>query len=190
MSDAAEGATGPAVYLEAASAEDVEVLAALERSASLHPWTPEHFAAALRGEAGERVVVLRATDGEAIGFLVWQEVADEAHVHNVAIRPDHRRKGLARRLLGSCLALAGRRQARRAFLDVRAGNQPARALYRGLGFLETGSRVAYYSQPSEDAVLMEAEIRPDRVRERNLEMGEARVLTSKTERGSPQRSDP
>jgi ribosomal-protein-alanine N-acetyltransferase len=150
----------PPAYLEAAQAGDGPALADLDRASSPHPWTPRHFEDAIRGAAGEHVVVLRGPDGARLGFCVWQEVADEAHVHNVAIAPDQRRRGLARRLLRACLAMAGSRDARRAFLDVRAGNEPARNLYLGLGFRETGVRAGYYSEPDEDAVLMEAAIRP------------------------------
>ncbi len=147
-----------AVYLERATADDVGALAALERASSPHPWTPEGFAGAIRGAAGERVVVLRAGDRSAIGYCAWQEVADEVHVHNIAIAPDRRGQGLGTRMLAACLALARGRGARRAFLDVREGNRPARALYTRLGFREAGRRRLYYAEPAEDAVVMEASL--------------------------------
>jgi ribosomal-protein-alanine N-acetyltransferase len=156
----AAASRSPAVFLEAVRAGDGPALSDLDRASSTHPWTPRHFEDAIRGAAGERVVVLRGPDGARLGFCAWQEVADEAHVHNVAIEPEHRRRGLARRLLLVCLELAASRSARRAFLEVRAGNGAARKLYLGLGFHETGLRAGYYAEPREDAVLMEAEIRP------------------------------
>jgi [ribosomal protein S18]-alanine N-acetyltransferase len=146
------------VYLEAADSGDVAALVALEQASASHPWSARDFASALHGGAGERVVVLRDRGRALVGYCVWQEVADEAHVHGVAIAPGHRRLGLGRRLLAACLGLAARRQARRAFLDVREGNAAARRLYRGLGFREVGSRARYYSEPAEDAVLMEASL--------------------------------
>jgi [ribosomal protein S18]-alanine N-acetyltransferase len=146
------------VYLEAATPDDLAALVELERAGSAHPWTPAHFADAIRGAAGERVVVLRLPRATVIGYCVWQEVSDEVHIHNLGIAAGHRRQGLGRRLLAVCLDLAARRQARRAFLDVRAGNAAARALYRRLGFREAGSRARYYSEPVEDAVLLEASL--------------------------------
>lgn len=144
------------VYLEAAAVSDATALEALERRCASHPWTARHFADAIRGEGGERVVVLRALDAAPIGYCVWQEVAGEVHIHNVAVDPVRRRQGLGRRLLAACLAMAARRQAQVAFLDVRAGNQAARSLYRSLGFREVAVRARYYSEPIEDAVLLEA----------------------------------
>jgi ribosomal-protein-alanine N-acetyltransferase len=148
-----------AVYVEAASLADVDALVALEREGSSHPWTRQGFENALHGQAGERVALLKDTSGRAVGFCVWQEVADEAHVHNVAVSRSHRRQGLGRRLLAACLGLAARRGARRAFLDVRAGNGAALALYVGLGFREVARRRGYYAEPSEDAVVMEMSLK-------------------------------
>ncbi|HET9317914.1 MAG TPA: ribosomal protein S18-alanine N-acetyltransferase [Vicinamibacteria bacterium] len=147
-----------AVYVEAATPEDLDALVALEQQAATHPWTRQGFEGAIRGGAGERVAVLREVPGVLVGYCVWQEVADEAHVHNVAIAPRRRRQGLGRRLLAACLGLAARRGARRAFLDVRASNQAALTLYAGLGFRESARRRAYYSGPAEDAVVMEVSL--------------------------------
>lgn len=147
--------TAAPVYLEAATVDDVADLVALEREGSSHPWTAQGFLGALRAQAGERVVLLRDRSRATVGYCVWQEVADEAHVHTVGIASALRRQGLGRRLLAACLGLAARRGATRAFLDVREGNEAARALYRRLGFREVGRRVRYYAQPSEDAVVME-----------------------------------
>jgi ribosomal-protein-alanine N-acetyltransferase len=148
----------PAVYLQAATLDDVSVLAELERAGASHPWTPQGFAGAIRGQAGERVVVMRDDGGAVIGYCVWQEVADEAHVHNIGIAPAFRRQGLGRRLLAACLGVAARRGAGRAFLDVREGNEAARSLYRTMGFREVGRRPRYYAEPVEDAVVMEASL--------------------------------
>jgi ribosomal-protein-alanine N-acetyltransferase len=147
-----------AVYVEAGGPGDAAALAALDARASSHPWSERAFLGALAAEAGERVALLRDAQGALVGFYVWQEVADEAHVHNLAIHPGHRRRGLARRLLAACLGLSASRGVRRAFLDVRAGNLPARALYGRLGFRETGLRARYYTEPVEDALLMTAEL--------------------------------
>jgi ribosomal-protein-alanine N-acetyltransferase len=150
--------SGAAVYLEAATLDDVDALVALERASASHPWTRQGFEGAIHGGAGERVAILREASRAAAGYCVWQEVADEVHVHNVVIAPAHRRRGLGRRLLTACLTLAARRGAHRAFLDVRAGNRAALSLYEGLGFREVGRRRGYYSEPAEDAVVMEVSL--------------------------------
>jgi ribosomal-protein-alanine N-acetyltransferase len=147
-----------AVFLAAAAEDDAPVLAAFAARCASHPWSESAFRGALRGGAGERVAVLRDAGRVPVGFCVWQEVADEAHVHNVAVDPERRRTGLGRRLVRVCLGLATSRGARRAFLDVRVGNVAARGLYGCLGFRETGRRASYYAEPTEDALLMEADL--------------------------------
>lgn len=90
-------------------------------------------------------------DNEIAGFLAARRTApDEAEILNLAIEPRFRRRGFARRLLEYALL----RQPLTLYLEVRASNAPARALYASLGFTEYGRRPAYYSHPAEDAILM------------------------------------
>ena len=92
-----------------------------------------------------------------LGYCVIETVADEVHVHNLAVRPEARGGGVGRRLLEVGLAMAGRRGARVALLEVRESNQAAIELYRSLGFVAVGTRRNYYSQPLEDALLLRKE---------------------------------
>lgn len=88
------------------------------------------------------------------GFIAARLVADELHVNNVAVRREFRRLGIGRSLLETVINEAGRRGARHAFLEVRAGNCAAQALYNVCGFKAAGLRRNYYSSPREDALVM------------------------------------
>jgi ribosomal-protein-alanine N-acetyltransferase len=79
------------------------------------------------------------------------------HVMNVAVFPGCRRQGLARRLLVFAMARAARAGARRALLELRAGNREALKLYESLGFRSLGVRRAYYAEPTEDALVLARE---------------------------------
>lgn len=68
-------------------------------------------------------------------------------VESVATRPALRRRGLAARTVGALLAWAAGQGARGACLQVEAGNAPARALYRRLGFETELYRYHYRRQP-------------------------------------------
>ncbi len=139
-----------------AEARDLASLARLEAAASAHPWTQEQLASALGG-GYERVLVGRQgprAAGAVVAFCVLGVAADEVHILNVVVDPAWRRRGLARLLITLALRHGRRQGARQAFLEVRAGNATARALYRSLGFRETGRRRDYYQSPREDAVLM------------------------------------
>lgn len=62
---------------------------------------------------------------------------------NVAVDPDHRRRGIARSLVGSCLNLAAEREAEEIVLQVKSRNEGARSLYAAFGFADRGTRVAW-----------------------------------------------
>ena len=153
--------TPEALLLEAATLEDLAALVALEGRCHTHPWSERGVQDAIVPVAGHGAVLVlrapwtRADDSRGIrAYCALQVVADEAHIHNLAVIPEARRHGLGRRLLRLALEIAARRGARAVHLEVRAGNAAARALYRAMGFQEVGKRVSYYSAPVEDAVLL------------------------------------
>jgi len=92
------------------------------------------------------------------GYVVGRLAADELHINNVAVRPLYRRNGLGTALLLKVLQAARGFNASRAFLEVRAGNAAAQALYERCGFTTVGRRRNYYSSPPDDALVMAAEI--------------------------------
>ena len=79
-------------------------------------------------------------------------------VHNLAITPELRRRGLARRLMRHVVATAKLQSATRVTLEVRQSNSPAKELYASLGFVQTGLRKGYYSDDGEDAYTMALEL--------------------------------
>lgn len=97
---------------------------------------------------------------EVAGYVAARLGADELHVNNIGVRFEARRLGLGGVLLGLALDLAARGGARSAVLEVRAGNLPAQALYRRLGFAVVGERRRYYREPVEDALVMTRRLGP------------------------------
>ena len=94
------------------------------------------------------------SDGQLVGFGGYSIAADQADVIDVAVAPAYRRRGIARTLMQTTLSDAAERGASQIFLEVRASNVPAAALYTALGFTACGVRKNYYKNPREDAVLM------------------------------------
>lgn len=76
------------------------------------------------------------------------------HILNLAVHPQHRRRGLARRLLETAMARARDLGAQVAWLEVRPSNHPALNLYHSLGFKKMGRRPRYYEDTQEDALLL------------------------------------
>lgn len=141
------------VALRRGDPADAAALAGLEQEASLHPWSVEQLEAELVRPAPDEVLVLEAPSG-FVAYCATRVVLDELHVMNLAVRPPARRRGLARFLLASALRRGGRAGARRALLEVRAGNDAAHALYAQSGFVLLARRPRYYSQPLEDALVL------------------------------------
>ena len=84
-------------------------------------------------------------------------MVDEAHITTFAVDPRWRRRGIGERLLLALLDLAMERRAREATLEVRLSNLAARRLYEKYGFRPVGLRPRYYSDDSEDALIMTTE---------------------------------
>ena len=141
-------------FLRRAGPSDTQALAALEAASSLHPWSEAQMRAELERSAPDAVLVLDSRAG-ILAYGAFRIVLDELHVMNLAVRPEARRRGLGRFLLRVALACGGRDGASRALLEVRAGNAAARALYRECGFVAIGQRKQYYSDPTEDALVLE-----------------------------------
>ncbi|HXP43141.1 MAG TPA: ribosomal protein S18-alanine N-acetyltransferase [Candidatus Acidoferrales bacterium] len=91
--------------------------------------------------------------GRILAFLVAHGIDQEWELENIVVAEESRRHGIGARLINELIDLARANHGRRMFLEVRESNYVARALYRKMGFRETGSRVDYYSDPSEDAIV-------------------------------------
>ena len=88
-------------------------------------------------------------DGVVAGFLLWRPPAtEEIEILNLAVVPEHRRRGAAAAMIHALPSEPA------CLLEVRASNLPALALYRWAGFAEAGRRAAYYDAPAEDAIVM------------------------------------
>jgi len=81
-------------------------------------------------------------------------VLDEAHVCNVAVHPEHRRKGYGRKIFTALCDMAKANSMQLMTLEVRRSNLPAQALYHACGFLDVGYRKRYYEDNKEDALIM------------------------------------
>lgn len=131
--------------------EDLAVCAAIEQHAP-DPWTEAQMAEELSFE-GARLFVVRQGDAIA-GLAAFQLAADEASLNTVTIDPAFRRQGAARALLCGALEALKAEGAAMCFLEVRSQNAPALALYDALGFSRAGLRKRFFTNPPDDAIVM------------------------------------
>ena len=90
------------------------------------------------------------------GMLI---TVDEGQITNVAVHPDHRRKGFGDAIVRSLLRHAKDERLESVSLEVRASNTAAIALYKRAGFTEAGRRKGFYTKPTEDALVMVCKIK-------------------------------
>lgn len=133
--------------------EDVPAVVALDRLSFSLPWPERSFRFELTDNPRSRCWVAEA-DGRLAGMLVAWLLVDEAHIATIATHPDHRRQGIASKLLTYALRYMSREGAVTSFLEVRESNTAAQEMYRRFGYEQVGRRKRYYKDTNEDAILM------------------------------------
>lgn len=129
---------------------DIDVLIDVETANQPVPWTKGVFRDELNADNRVYLAVIRETS--LLGFGGVMVVGEEAHITNLLVSPDQRRKGYARRLVIGLIDHALEMGAKHLTLEVRSRNQPAQDLYRRFGLAPVGMRPGYYGD--DDAVIM------------------------------------
>jgi len=107
------------------------------------------FVAEIEGDNGRPSIV---------GFVIFHIAADLSEIYNIAVEASHARSGIGHELMKAAFHESGRRKDRKVILEVRKSNSPAINFYLKFAFKITGERKNYYSNPIEDAYIMELEI--------------------------------
>jgi len=153
--------------LRDATPADLDAIMAIERAVfPADAWPAETMVAELGSSHGRYVVAV--DDAGVVGYAGLRVVGDQGDIQTIAVTPTARRRGIARAMLVELLGEARRRRAAEVFLEVRADNPHAIALYDSLGFEELAVRPRYYpptapADPPVDAVVMRLDRRALRV---------------------------
>lgn len=161
------------VGFEPVTTEVLDLIAEVDKTAYAHPWSRRHFADSLAGGHAMQMLVMTPDpardppqwihapalpDGRwLLGYLVAMQGVEEAHLLNITTVPVHQRQGWARFMLQALQVWARGQGANTLWLEVRAGNHAARALYQAVGFEAVGVRKGYYPDRDarrEDAIVM------------------------------------
>lgn len=129
---------------------DLPAVISIERRSFPTPWSLAMFVLELSKPSG---ICLAATDGgDLLGYLICSRYDQVWHLMNVAVTPERRRAGIARRLIFRLIAEG---EGRLPFtLEVRVSNKAAITMYERLGFRSAGVRPRYYQDNGEDALIM------------------------------------
>ncbi|HET6846666.1 MAG TPA: ribosomal protein S18-alanine N-acetyltransferase [Anaerolineales bacterium] len=136
---------------------DIPSVVAIDKQSFSLPWPETSYRYELQGNTAARAFVAEADDHEVVAMIVSWLILDELHIATIATSPNCRRQGIGSQILIAALKDGQAAGARRAFLEVRAGNAAAQEMYHKFGFVEAGRRPGYYRDNGEDAVLMTLE---------------------------------
>jgi ribosomal-protein-alanine N-acetyltransferase len=149
---------GAVVTIRSAKDRDLDDVAAIERAVFKDPWSRRSFVDLVHAP---RVTFLVATDADTVvGYAVVLLAGPESELANLAVARLLQGQGVGKRLLRAAISAARDRVAEEIFLEVRASNAPAIALYSSEGFETVGRRVRYYARPIEDALVMRKSLVP------------------------------
>jgi len=146
-------------FLALLSVDDIPKVEIIERQTRLAFWGEDNYRKFLLEypEYFGCKVVVQANDGDGnmAGFLLARSLFDYLEVLKVGVSPDFQRQGIGTQLMDAAYAEGSRRGCRRCFLEVRKSNQGAIQFYYSHRFKIAGTRLNYYTDPIEDAWIME-----------------------------------
>lgn len=133
----------------------VQQIAELEKLCFNDPWSVNSIASELDNRLSLWLVALEGD--QVVGYVGSQTVLGETDMMNIAIHPDHRKRGIATDLICGLIKELTAQGSHSLMLEVRVSNLPAVSLYKKLSFKQVGIRKNYYRNPREDALILRRE---------------------------------
>ena len=129
----------------------LDAVAEIESLCFSEPWSARSLSLLLSDAA---IGIVALYEGRVIAYGGMLLAPDEGQITNIAVHPDFRRCGAARKILTRLQLEAASRGLFQIALEVRASNAAAIALYESEGFFTAGRRRGFYRNPTEDALVM------------------------------------
>ena len=138
---------------QATAADLPQLLALDQKSDNAAHWSLDSYRAIFSTDSPKRLALIAQKNDVVYAFVIALTATCEWEIENIVTEHEHRRRGLATKLIAEILRRARASSAEKIFLEVRKSNSIARSFYEKMGFTQTGLRPAYYHAPDEDAVL-------------------------------------
>ena len=135
---------------------DIDGLVKIESECFSYPFKEKDFLDIYESEISN--VLVAKKDGGVVGYVSFTVILDECQIINFATSPLFRRQGIGRKIMNALFSHCKERGVTKYFLEVRASNSPAIALYEGFGFYKVGISKGHFKAPLEDALLMNLEL--------------------------------
>lgn len=141
-----------------AGKEHVTSIVRIERESFSDPWSEQAFLGLIESPLALLAVAV-GEDDQVVGYAAATGIGGDGEILNVAVGASARRKGIGGVLLDWAIGALRDQLVAKVFLEVRASNAAAIALYESRGFAQISTRRSYYRRPAEDAVVMKLELR-------------------------------
>ena len=146
-------------YLTPLTTDDIPILEKLEGQTHLSFWGAENYRRFLEEFPeyfGCKVVALGERGRKRLaGFILARSLFETLEILKVGVFPEFQRQGVGSTLMQAAYSEGLRRGCTRCFLEVRKSNEEAIHFYHGHKFKVAGTRLNYYTDPVEDAWIME-----------------------------------
>jgi [ribosomal protein S18]-alanine N-acetyltransferase len=142
------------VELRRLGMRDLTAVEEIEQRSYTTPWSRSMFAGELSKPSSLCLGAFDQDTGTLIGYAIVSRYVDAWHIMNLAVSPEHRRRGIAQTLLRELFDATGEDGRRGYTLEVRVSNTDAIRLYERAGFRARGVRRGYYTDNREDALIM------------------------------------
>ncbi|HHX66957.1 MAG: ribosomal protein S18-alanine N-acetyltransferase [Miniphocaeibacter sp.] len=135
---------------------DIDAISELERKIFKNPWSYESFKSALNNEYAHYFVVEK--NNELIGYFGMLIVLDECQIHNIGIIEEEQNQGYGNKIMEYIINYCKENNINFISLEVREYNFKAIHLYSKYGFKKMSRISGYYTNPSEDGLLMRLDL--------------------------------
>lgn len=141
------------IKIRAAMSTDVDNIAFIEEECFSTPWSRASIAGVISHAPWHLFVA--ECDGRVVGYGGVYLILDEGQISNIGVLGSYRSRGIGSAIVDAITKLCVREGCARITLELRKSNDAARALYEKHGFVAVGERPNFYSNPSENAILMD-----------------------------------
>ena len=138
-----------------AKPEHIKRVVEIAKASFPDPWSEESFLSELTADGAFYVA---ENSGSLDGYIIIRNLGEEYEILDVAVDPAARREGIGEAMLATAVNFAFEGWGKKVWLEVRESNEAALGLYKKYKFKEVGRRKGYYSNPAEDAILMERQL--------------------------------
>ena len=141
------------IHILEMTTEHIKEVHKIEEDCFSIPWSEKSFYDELTKNK-MAIYIVAKEDDEIVGYGGMWHVINEGHITNIAVKKQHRKKGIGTKIINALIDIAKEKEMIGITLEVRVSNDIAKSLYKKSGFIIEGIRKEYYDDNKEDAIVM------------------------------------